>query len=367
MPDDIPNDNDLEEVQGLSRDLPEDPNNPAVEPPQADTDLDSGLDANFVVPDEFLESLPGEAAATLAVPPPTAMTGAPLFSDTAYLAPGAMEGLLDAEAPVISGDLAPDKKTLKRMVTPEKQDALWKTADDTALEVNDKVDSLGIARQLLNQIRSAKTYLLAGPAFYEEAERAVNEVKYRIAFGERTKVYSDTVGKKIFWYELLWALVILTLVVFIPNFALRFVETGGGNIGLDLPFPAFIKPNDVYNAVSGMLWGGAGGVVGALYALWRHVTEQDFNPQYRVWYYTQPIMGLPIGAFIFVFIQIGFTITAGDPNVQINSSWMIWLLAFIAAFQQNVFYNIIRQILRQFKIADDELSDTNSKPSTPSS
>ena len=90
------------------------------------------------------------------------------------------------------------------------------------------------------------------------------------------------------------------------------------------------------------------GVVGAMYALWRHVSlKQDFNPQHKMWYYTQPIMGIPIGIVTFLLVRIGIGFTVEGVNV--SSPYAIYMIAWVAGFQQNILYEIIRQMLRIFR------------------
>ena len=54
--------------------------------------------------------------------------------------------------------------------------------------------------------------------------------------------------------------------------------------------------NPFWNA---MMWGGIGGVVGALYSLHWHVAiRQDFKKYYSMSYIVQPIMGLILGELV---------------------------------------------------------------------
>ncbi|NJN45099.1 MAG: hypothetical protein HC806_10540 [Anaerolineae bacterium] len=66
------------------------------------------------------------------------------------------------------------------------------------------------------------------------------------------------------------------------------------------------------------------------------------------------MMGLFIGAFIFLFIKISFNVTAGNTTLEIGSPWMVYIMAFIAGYQQNVLYDIIKQVLKLFKIGGED-------------
>ena len=107
-----------------------------------------------------------------------------------------------------------------------------------------------------------------------------------------------------------------------------------------------------------MIWGGFGGVVGALYALWKHIAkEQDFDAQYALWYVTNPILGLALGGFVYLLIQAGFlSLTAGASSGEtIHSAAVIYVFAWICGFKQNVIYEIVRRILDVFRVDDKEI------------
>ncbi len=338
------------------------------EPPTLEEAQDGGMSAGFVVPDQEIEALPPVTDEEPSIPPPEAMRGAPLFSEAALLAPGAIEGLEGSEAPELVGDLKTSRKMLKLLITEDRINALWDRADSIQKSILDHVDSVEIARQLLNQLRSAKTLLLSGEEQYEEAERAVSEVEYRIAYTSRSKNWA-ILANRLLIYELAWLVFLIIGAIFIPVLAGSLVDNIDvfGVIrlaGRDIPlrFPDFITAEDVFNSVGGMIWGGFGGVVGALYALWRHVSrDQDFNPQHNMWYITQPLMGVPIGAFIFLFIKLGFSFVAGNSDVQVASPFFIYLLAWIAGFQQNVVYDMVRQILKRLQIKGPEENASTSE------
>ena len=62
-------------------------------------------------------------------------------------------------------------------------------------------------------------------------------------------------------------------------------------------------------ALACALWGGVGGVVDAFFALHTHFSKQEFDKRYRPWYILHPILGLSLGAIIFLIIQAGLMAT----------------------------------------------------------
>ncbi len=283
---------------------------------------DSGLGAGFIVPDNALSQIPGTVE-------PATQPGEAVFTAASFLLPDPMGGQARPQAPLLAGDLEPEKAILDSLITPQKVDELWFRTEEAKRQINAKIDSLTIARQLLDQIRSAKTLILGGHKNYEEAERALNEVEYRLALAERVAGWTKTEARRVLWYEIAWGVAIA-------------VATGA-NLVLSLDGALTI-------AIGAAITGGLGGVTGALFSLWRHVAqEQDYSPQYNLWYYTQPLMGLPIGLLIFAFTQLGVVITIPG-TATIGNPIVIYTLAAIAGFQQNVAWDIIRQILKMFKL-----------------
>jgi len=97
-----------------------------------------------------------------------------------------------------------------------------------------------------------------------------------------------------------------------------------------------------------MLWGGLGGVTGALYALWLHVARiQDYDPQYAMWYYTNPIMGVILGAFVHVVVRTGaFAFFGPNQSGDVNPlSYPVFFFAWAVGFQQNLVFSIVSRVL----------------------
>ena len=128
---------------------------------------------------------------------------------------------------------------------------------------------------------------------------------------------------------------------------------------------------DVVFLLGSMVWGALGGVIGAWLSLVRHITkDQDFNRQHLLWYINAPVMGLGVGAVIFLIMRAGLLSITG-PSEAISSPLVIYLLAWLSGFQQNVFTDMIRRLLQVFKIEGDgeEVEPTTvvHKPAEPAS
>jgi hypothetical protein len=99
------------------------------------------------------------------------------------------------------------------------------------------------------------------------------------------------------------------------------------------------------------LWGGVGGVVDAFFAMHSHFSNQDFDEHFWPWYYLHPMLGLSMGAVVFLILQAGLltiskttleetaTTTAGVTALPI-------VLAFLAGFRQSTTQEFLTRIIK---------------------
>ncbi len=214
---------------------------------------------------------------------------------------------------------------LGHFVTEARLADLWARLDSAQGRIHQEIDNIDLAEGLFDSIQQARSALLDGKGKYETAARLMASVEYRLLLNQRVERYSRSHGVPLLVYEGTWALVLgLASALLSPRMP--------GNGGI---------------AVNAMIWGGLGGVVGALHALWRHISrDQDFDKQFSLWYVTSPIMGVILGSFIYLVVLAGFlTLNSGD-NTGLNSGLLVYVLAWLAGFQQNVAYTLARRILR---------------------
>ncbi len=324
----------------------------AVEPILSDDELDplppdadGGMQASGPI-------LPEESMATDPPLPPSSSTqGAPLFTAAAYQAPGPEPNTPEVEAPPVV-ELPSNPELVDELITHQSLKSLWERADHLQQRVNLEINNVDKARELLNQIQAARNYMLAGRDHYEEAERALNEVEYCLEFSKRVRRWSYSVGWKLLAYEIFWAVLLGIAMFVVPMMLRRYAPLFGYSL----------QPTDDLNSVQwlidgfkSMFWGGLGGITGALYALWRHIAqEQDFDKQYTMWYITNPIMGIALGAFIYIIMQAGLIAMTAGTQSSMNSAALVFVLAWLSGFQQNVAYDIIRRVLKVFRISENE-------------
>jgi hypothetical protein len=289
---------------------------------------DSGIGSSSVPENDELVAPPPEAPPV--VPPSEAMTDAPkIFSDfTVPEGPGAA-AVTQAEKVTASDEM------VALLISDENTQLLWKRIDDSIGQIHKRVQSQSMARQLFDQIQAARNELLGGKANYEEAERFINEVEYRISQGERVRTWSYTFGGILFLYEFAFAIAMVYVL---------FIHLVSG-----------LQPNGhfiVYMGVS-MVFGGLGGVMGAWFSLVKHVAQdQDFEWQHTMWYLTSPLLGVFSGLVVVVIAYVGLisllpnTDTTG---INIATPWSVYLLAFLTGYQHNVFIDLLKRALKIFE------------------
>ena len=308
----------------------------AEEPPPED----GGLQAyEPIIVDEDFGDEPLTPEAEVSPPPEEAMRGAPVFSPGAFAEPAPTEGMPHPDIPSQEAKKPADPEMTKLFLTKKRLETLWERVGENRKQIPEHIQNLYLARQLMDTIEAARNELLAGPENFEEAERFVNEVEYRIAFSKRLQQWSSTWGTLLFVYEVIWALLYVWWMFRLGDAAFQPVGT---------PF--------IY-IMSSMVWGGIGGVTGALLALIRHITKyQDFDIQHRMWYIGSPVMGMVVGLFIYGSIQVGLlSLTNGN----INSPFIIYILSWLGGYQHNVFTDMVKRMLKAFEFGSGDVKEQN--------
>ncbi|MFQ5409728.1 MAG: hypothetical protein ACE5FI_15065, partial [Anaerolineales bacterium] len=184
----------------------------------------------------------------------------------------------------------------------------------------------------IKRLKIARNNLLGGRRYFEDAERLVAEVEFDGAFSQRVRAWSYTWGTAIFAYLLTWLVAV----------GYAGIQVGRGNSGNLVPPMPGLDPNIFLTAlIAGVL----GGVTGGLRSLWVHVAqEQDFDPQYRMWYFVNPVMGLVLAILIYwIFFAGILNAVANEPSG--TGVFILYVLAWLSGFQQNVALQLVKRAL----------------------
>jgi hypothetical protein len=153
--------------------------------------------------------------------------------------------------------------------------------------------------------------------------------------GEWTRIY----GVRLFTYEIVWALISFAILFF-------WIWSVGDSFFME-------NNSDLVYLVGCMMWGGIGGVTGALISLVKHIAiDQDFDRQHMMWYVASPIVGYGVGAIIFMIIRAGLLSLTGPSNI--SSPFIMYVLAWMGGYQQNIFTDIVKRVLKLFEIGKKE-------------
>ncbi|MGD1119387.1 MAG: hypothetical protein ABR886_07860 [Dehalococcoidales bacterium] len=142
------------------------------------------------------------------------------------------------------------------------------------------------------------------------------------------------------WFWILMGANLLYLALIGVFIGWKMLIPGQGNLG-----------STAYVCLACALWGGFGGVVDAFFALHTHFSSQDFDRQYRPWYFLHPLLGLSLGAVIFLVLQAGLMAVSDTSLKEVKNSpvgvtALPIALAFLAGLKQNAAIEFLGRVVK---------------------
>jgi hypothetical protein len=210
-------------------------------------------------------------------------------------------------------------------------------ADLLREKMNKEVENPHLKKLLMDQISIACDRGLSTREEFEESERILNEVEGRINLEEQVQRWSSSLKLWVLSYELLFAILFIIGLFLLPNavkdlFPLWFPEMSSATL------------SDLSTMFITMLWGGLGGIVSALIGLWAHrALDQEVDRQWAIWFFANPFMGIVLGALIFLLLRAILLGLFPSTSGRFRTSWVLYLMAWIAGFEQNFFYDLIER------------------------
>lgn len=212
-----------------------------------------------------------------------------------------------------------------------RQKIVWRWADSLRSRIYKEVDNLKLARRMLDQLDQARKRLDSQQPDVDQAERLLGQVEYQLHLSRRVRKWSTTLGPRLLMYELTWMVVIFVGLLVLPGIA--------SNILVDSM--ATVSASAIRIATRTALWGGVGGALAALLGLRRHMLQyQDFDRQWSLWYLANPVVGIILGAFVFLILRVGISSLVPGTEGEIQSAWLAYVLGGLAGFQQNLVYDL---------------------------
>lgn len=256
-------------------------------------------------------------------------------------------------------DLAPDAALAKALITQERIDALWNEINETYdLVVNDVRGHFNTTQQALKHLKKARELLLSGPENFDNAEQLVKEIKSRLRLEEKVRQWSGTRGAWLATYLVMW-FVLLSLSSLATNHVAKIAVQ--------------LVPDWMVATWLPGLFGGLGGVIGALWVLNKHITKvRDFDPIHTMWYITNPILGIALGVVTYLIVQGGGWIGAkiassGDFVMTPALTVALIVLCVIVGFNQNVLWALVDRFVKTVIPTQEEDEQAVTDKALPSS
>jgi hypothetical protein len=215
----------------------------------------------------------------------------------------------------------------------------------------------------ISDLKKAREYLLAGKQYYDNAEELVMHAKAKLRLEEKVRQWSRTRGPWLVVYLIVWLMLLSASSLIIPR---------AEQIALDFGVPSWLAATILPG-----LFGGLGGVVGALWVLIKHIViKRDFDPIHTTWYVVNPFMGITLGVMTYLIVYtggvLGNLIVASDTNLTVTTGAtpFMYALCVVVGFRQNVFWRLIDKFLSTiFPPSEDEespVTETSSVTTPPS-
>lgn len=200
------------------------------------------------------------------------------------------------------------------------------------------------AFELFNGLRKRANSLKEKEGFIEEISKLIDDAQSSLGSGDiktSLKKYYEAQGRinskvnplawKLFYMEIGY-LVILLILGFITCRWTDFIFCYG----------------DIEMHLQAVWFGTLGGVTIAIYGLYFHIQERDFDPAYQLWYICKPIIGGIFGWFVYVIYYIGLISVQGIQDVKVQIPLFPFALAFLAGFSERFTIKMIDRLMAVF-------------------
>ncbi len=292
-----------------------------------------------------------------------------ILPDDTKFSGGPISGVLSVaeRADIEQNELITQKVT--RYIGRERREKLDKEIE----ALYDKVaDELSVNTQdtefALRTLSQAQDIIFEDARQYDEALYRVAVVKTMLTRKNNLRRWSYTWGTAVFFYAIIW------LVAFITGFILTDVIRGFLDSAVTSESSQLVA---IRAAWFSALAGGIGGVIGILYSLYWHVSiKQDFDRQYVMYYFVQPVMGFILGALVYFIIGAGFLVvnfssnTGAEAGDVLSSTTVIAfqiVIGFIAGFRQRKVFEMIDKLVQRMspKNAEEVTNEEEAAPVMP--
>jgi hypothetical protein len=236
-------------------------------------------------------------------------------------------------AVINAGDYAsslPATDSAVRAQLTEEIDDLYRKTVDTVSE------NKALAERCQSTLKKARALLQTTSADTADVEALLERVRATLARADRSVLASRRYGPPLAGYSVLWVVVLLLLLVFDREAA--------GWLGRQAGRPGLSSLIDLAPYWACMMWGGMGAAAGALYGLYRHFAQRDFDSEHKIGYLVQPVLGVVVGALVYVTAgALFFAIGEGQSYTAspITAVHPLALLSALAGFELRHAYRLL--------------------------
>ncbi len=196
-------------------------------------------------------------------------------------------------------------------------------------------------------LRRVRLILLKDPEHYADAEYLVHQVRARINQIEQSLEAGRRYGPRLFAYQTVWMVLLAVLALVTTVNGASFAAWVAYLLGVQVDSEQL---NWAILFMSTLAWGGIGGVTGALWSLYQHISiDRDFDPVENLWYYSQPVLGMVLGGIVFLIMGAGFLVVqvpmGGATETALGPRLLPAAIAVVAGFRQNMVLDLIERLI----------------------
>lgn len=253
-------------------------------------------------------------------------------------------------------DIPPADDLLDRFVTDERLDELWGEVEALQAALAEATPGNRARYDTYQkEVLQAYTLLLQNRANYDDVRAIVYRIRGELRQDARSAEAIQQYRPRLLIFFVISLLIWAGLMLLEPAFG-RFVTDA-----LDVRLLALLYHPTLF----GML----GAILNGYFTLNRHmIHERDFDPVHVSWYVMNPLVGAIMGLLMALLFGTGIVSTVGisalaqEPAGQYP--FLLWVLCFLAGYNQNVVMRLLSWTFDQLRGADDN-TPTSGEASSP--
>lgn len=253
-------------------------------------------------------------------------------------------------------DVPPADDLLERFVTDERLDQLWGEVE--ALQATLAESTPGSRARFetyQKEVLQAYTLLLQNRANYDDVRAIVYRIRGELRQDAQTAAAIQQHRPRLLVFFVLSLVIWAGLMLLEPVFG-RFVADT-----LDVRLLALLYHPTLF----GML----GAILNGYFTLNKHmIHERNFDPVHISWYVMNPLVGAIMGLLMALLFGTGIVSTVGIGALAQEQAgqypFLLWVLCFLAGYNQNVVMRLLAWTFDQLRGADDE-AGTSEEASPP--